>query len=170
MAAIGLPPAMPSPLERVLRILQRPREPVAQRRVGGDDALCAERGLGAARLLQQLAELDTGANRCCSLTALIGALMMKLGSRAYVASSLLLVLSLLDGRRMGLRRLSLGISQTGACMHLRAMIFGLPLLAIAAVASAVTLPGDYGAVDIDTALKKSAADGKLIMLFVAGVG
>ena len=55
-------------------------------------------------------------------------------------------------------------------MRLRTLIFGLPLLAIAAAACAVTLPGDYGAVDIGTALKKSAADGKLIMLFVSGVG
>ena len=105
-----------------------------------------------------------------SLTTLISARMMKVGSRAHVVLSPLLVLSLLDGRRTSLRRLSLGISQTGACMRLRTLIFGLPLLAIAAAACAVTLPGDYGAVDIGTALKKSAADGKLIMLFVSGVG
>ena len=55
-------------------------------------------------------------------------------------------------------------------MRLRAIIFGLPLLAIAVATSAETLPGNYGAVDIDTALKKSAADGKPIMLFVSGVG
>lgn len=55
-------------------------------------------------------------------------------------------------------------------MRLRAIIFGLPLLAIAVAAGAVTLPGDYGAVDFDTALKKSAADSKPIMLFVSGAG
>ena len=55
-------------------------------------------------------------------------------------------------------------------MRLKAMIFGLPLLAIAVTASAATLPGDYGAVDFDTALKKSAADSKPIMLFVSGEG
>lgn len=55
-------------------------------------------------------------------------------------------------------------------MRSKAMIFGLPLLAIAVAAGAVTLPGEYGAVDIDTALKKSAADGKPIMLFVSGAG
>ena len=78
--------------------------------------------------------------------------------------------SLLDGRR-AFALTVVGYRPNGSkCMRLRAIIFGLPLLAIAVATSAETLPGNYGAVDIDTALKKSAADGKPIMLFVSGVG
>ena len=44
------------------------------------------------------------------------------------------------------------------------------LLAFASLSSAATLPKDFGAVDFDIALKKSASDGKPIMLFVSSEG
>lgn len=82
-----------------------------------------------------------------------------------------LVIAMFDGQRTEFAlAFQSSRSNQGCAMRLKATILSLPLLVIMGTAVAARLPGDYGAVDIDTALKKSAADGRPIMLFASAGG
>lgn len=55
-------------------------------------------------------------------------------------------------------------------MKIHPLVIGFAALFGGSAASAVTLPGDYGAVAFQAALKASAADGKPIMLLLSAPG